>query len=105
MIVASPSSRARLALASTIRSTLIGPQRSRILVPRLGLAAPRLRVITPLLPPAPSAQVFTVERSDSVGFILLIVGLAGILALTLFWISPGRSSRHRNTHGGPTGPT
>ena len=106
MIVASPSGHARLALASTIRSTLIGPQ------PRLDLAAPRLRIVTPLheyvspLPPAQSAQVFfTVERNDSVGFVLLIVGLAGIVALTLFWIGTGRSSRHRNIDSGRTGPT
>jgi hypothetical protein len=54
--------------------------------------------------PAPGARIVTVDINDSgvdtrtVGSVLLTVGLAGVVALTMFWwVGPGRWSRPR-TH-------
>lgn len=80
VIVASPSGPVRMTLASPV--------------------GPPLRVVPPPLP-TPGARVFAVHVNGSgvdtrtVGSVLLIVGLSGIVLLTLFWlrVGPGRWSR------------
>jgi hypothetical protein len=60
------------------------------------------RVVTAPLP-APGARTVTVDTDDSgvvtrtVGSVLLTVGLAGVVPLTMFWlwVGPGRWSRRR----------
>lgn len=100
VIVASPAAPGRLALASPV-----DPPPGALRVTLRGAPAPEAlgttvdgRVVMLPLPPAPNAPIVALDASDSgvdsrtVGSILLIVGLAGVVPSTLFllWLGPGR---------------
>jgi hypothetical protein len=109
--------RVRLALPAPVGPALwVSPPRLRIAVSRLGAGTPRLRIVTPSPPvsevlPRPGAQVFRIEAGASeldtrrLGFLLLIIGVAGTVALALVWVGAGRARRGRTgTEGGPSAP-
>lgn len=67
-----------------------------------------------VMPPAPDARIVAVEIDNSdmvtstVGLVLLIAGLSGVVPLTMFWLwgDPGRwSPRRTRIDDAPGGPT
>jgi hypothetical protein len=79
----------------------------------LEVGGPPLLVDFPPPPSAPGARIVTMDIDDSgvdtrtVGSVLLTVGLAGVLSLTMFWlwVGPGRRSRGRaHFDDGPSAP-
>jgi hypothetical protein len=109
VILASPSAPRRLALESRARL----PGAAWVLPdPQWRSVPQRLRIVMAPLP-APDARIVAVEIHDSgvdtrtVGSVLLIVGLAGVVPLTMFWlwVGPGRWSRRRtDIDDRPSGP-
>jgi len=110
VILASASVPRRLTLASPVR-----PPLGAVWVRPSGAAfRPDGRTVVVTAPlPAPGARIVAVDINDSgvdtrtVGSVLLIVGLAGVVPLTMFWlwVGPDRRSRRR-THidDRPSGP-
>lgn len=103
VILASPSASRRLALASRVDE--LSGKAGVVWVSKALSGGPQtVRVVAPP-PPAPGVRIVAVDINDSgvdtrtVGSVLLIVGLAGIVPLTMFWlwVGPGRWSRRR-TH-------
>jgi hypothetical protein len=118
LILVSPSVPERLALAAPVVpppgpvAVVLPPPPAEL--PATGdgvsLPAPTTMVISPdgmVALRAPSTRIVAVDVDDSrvdtrtVGWVLLTVGLAGVVPAMLFWIwvGPGRWSR-RPTHGG-----
>jgi hypothetical protein len=125
VIVASPSTPERLALASPVGARLLGDRAHALL--RLPAPPPGTmrvegiwvdpngsrRVVTLPLPAPPASRIVAVDVNDSgvdtrtVGSVLLTMGLAGVVLLTLFWlwVGPGPWLRRRAPIAGrPSGP-
>lgn len=112
VILAAPSGPKRLTLAAggsppplthigPLQRAYVGPlQRIYVGLPLRVIEQPVRVVLHPPLPP-PGAQIAPGDISDSgvdtrtVGFVLLTVGVAGIVLLTLFWLWVGRARRPR----------
>ena len=110
VIVASPSDPERLALASPV-----DPPRGTVWVIRrdIPVGPPGVLSFTPdgmsrvvrRPPPAPGVRLVAVDTDDwradsrTVGLVLLIVGLAGVVPSTLFllWLGPSRGRAVRTT--------
>ena len=114
-IFASPPGPARLALATRffLPNTALaprfalpnGPPAWRFVLPNVngpltpGVRLPRLRIVQP--PPVASALVFAVPENGSgrdlnlrtIGLVLLLVGIAGLIVSMLYW-SPWASTSH-----------
>jgi hypothetical protein len=108
VILASPSAPRRLAVASPGEPPRVAYARSPdglTVVGPLPAPPPAARTVVvgpesvPLSLAAPVTRIVAVDVNDSgvatrtVGSVLLTVGLAGILALTLFWLWVGRGQR------------
>lgn len=84
---------------------IFGSSGSSVGAPELA-SRPSLRPLPSVVPPPSQADESTVDP-HAVGLVLLIVGLAGIVLLTFFWlwIGPGPRSRSRTyIDDRPTGP-
>jgi hypothetical protein len=117
VILASPSVPGRLALASPVvpppgpvAVAVPAPPPSELRATGDGVSVPAPLVISPdgmVALRAPGTRIVAVDIDDSrvdtrtVGWVLLTVGLAGVVPATLFliWVGPGGWSR-RPTHGG-----
>lgn len=118
-IVASPSGPTRLELAAPVGPEVpTGPAVFRLPAPPPGVLSvavdgeslPAGLVYTLPLPPA--TRIVAVDSNDSgvdtraVGWVLLAVGLAGVVPLTMLslWVGPDRWPRRRTTDDRPSGP-
>jgi hypothetical protein len=97
VIVASPSAPRRLVLASPV-APAASPWVTRRAAPPPGVFTVDGRVVMLSVPAPPSTSIVAADTNDSrvdsrtVGSVLLIVGLAGVVPSTLFllWLGPGR---------------